>query len=80
MNFARCHKNDWQCSTCKTIVYGNTNKLVCICGQTKYNSKNYTNKYTWRVGDKYCSNCKHWNFKSNTKCKFCRLSLICDSN
>ncbi len=27
------------------------------------------NSYTWRIGDKLCSNYNKWNFKSNTNCK-----------
>jgi hypothetical protein len=76
MDFTRYHQNDWKCSNCQTIVYGNNNKILCICGQTKWNSKHFVkDKYTWRVGDKNCSNCKQWNFKKNSNCKFCQAEL-----
>lgn len=79
MNFSnsKYHRNDWQCTNCQTIVYGNTNKIQCICGQTKWNSKpkDKPNEYTWKVGDKMCSHCNQWNFKKNTQCKYCQAQL-----
>lgn len=76
MDFSRCHRNDWKCLNCQTIVYGNNNKILCICGQTKWNSKHFEkDKYTWRIGDKICSHCNQWNFKKNEKCKYCQAQL-----
>ena len=78
MNYSRYHRNDWKCSSCNTIIYGNLSKIVCICGQTKTNSKQIAkcrNKYQWRIGDKLCSNCNNWNFKSNKKCNSCNIDL-----
>lgn len=76
MNFSKCHREDWTCSNCNTIVYGNTAKIICICGQTKWGSKQFPkDKYTWRIGDKMCTSCNKWNFKSNSNCKYCKTTL-----
>ena len=75
MNYSKYHRNDWKCSSCQTIVYGNTNKIICICGQTKWNSKTFTDKYNWQIGDKLCVSCNQLNFKSNNICKFCNADL-----
>jgi hypothetical protein len=76
MNNIKVHREDWVCNTCNNRVYGNTGKITCICGQTKWNSKNYTkNTYTWRIGDKLCSNCNEWNFKSKNICKKCKQNI-----
>ncbi len=76
MNFRKCHRNDWKCSNCKSIVYGNNNKIVCICGQTKWGSKQFVEKkYTWRIGDKLCTQCNQWNFKLNANCKYCQEQI-----
>ena len=80
-------KDDWTCKSCNRVVYGSitdprtyikyaTNKIICICGQTKWGSKQFPkDKYTWRIGDKLCGGCNQWNFKSNTTCKFCKTDL-----
>lgn len=78
INFSKCHKNDWICSSCSNVVYGNNNKIICICGQTKYNSKSFnsnSNTYTWRIGDKLCNNCNEWNFKKNDECRNCKQKI-----
>ena len=72
--FKNHRREDWQCTSCKNIVY--SPKIICMCGQTKWNSKQFTNdKYIWRIGDKKCGCCNQWNFKSNVKCKFCQADL-----
>ena len=77
MNFSRYHRNDWICSNCSGVVFGNNNKIVCICGQTKWNSKQFTeNRYTWRLGDKLCNNCGEWNFKRCVSCRKCKFKLL----
>lgn len=69
-------RNNWTCSSCQNIVYGNTNKTSCICGQTKWVSKQILKKeYSWRISDKICSNCKEWNFKATTTCRKCNVDL-----
>lgn len=69
-------RNDWVCSNCKMVNYGENNRIICICGQTKWGSKTFLKgKYTWRIGDKLCSNCNEWNFKKNIKCKQCQSQL-----
>ena len=76
MDFTKYHRNDWTCLNCKNMVYGNYNKIICICGQTKWHSKQFVkNEYTWRIGDKLCNHCNEWNLKKNEKCKYCQALL-----
>ena len=77
IDFSRCHRNDWICSSCKMVNYGNDfSKVICKCGQTKWGSKQFPKgKYTWRIGDILCGKCNQWNFKSNVDCKSCKAKL-----
>ena len=75
--FNQYHINDWVCSSCNTISYGQSNKIICICGQTKYGSKLFSKSgYTWRIGDKLCLNCNEYNFKNNQSCFKCKNNLL----
>ena len=47
MNNIKVHREDWVCNTCNNRVYGNTGKITCICGQTKWNSKKYLYLAYW---------------------------------
>lgn len=76
MNPSKYHRNDWICSSCSNVVYGNDNKIICICGQTKFSSKQLNKPhYVWRIGDKLCNSCNEWNFKKNTQCKKCSATI-----